>query len=102
MKQVRDKMISVRATPYEKRTVKAFAAEIIKTNRYLKEADVLRELIGLEDTGLITPEMRRRLISELHSHPHIAASIPTQQVADKISPGRHTVKLKSSKKGGRK
>jgi hypothetical protein len=63
-KPKRQKMISVRASEEEIARVKTLAHELIKTNKYLKEADVLRELLSLIDTGLITKEMRRRL-----SHP---------------------------------
>jgi predicted transcriptional regulator len=58
------RMLSVRASDEEKARVKRLAAAIIKANPYVTEADVLRELIGLVDTGLITDEMRRGLQSD--------------------------------------
>lgn len=61
-------MLSVRASEEEVARVKKFAAELIKKNRYLKEADILRELIGLEDTGIITQEMRKRLLCDEDAH----------------------------------
>jgi len=63
-KSKRLKMLSVRASDEEVARVKRLAAAIIKSNPYMKEADVLRELIGLENTGLITNEMRRSLQSD--------------------------------------
>lgn len=59
----RIKMISVRASEEEIARVKALAAEVIKIYPYVKEADVLRELLGLIDTGIITKEMRAKLCS---------------------------------------
>jgi predicted transcriptional regulator len=58
------KMLSVRASDEEKTRVKKLAEAIIKQNPYVTEADVLRELIGLVNTGLITDEMRRSLQSD--------------------------------------
>lgn len=55
------KMLSVRASDEEKARVKKLAEAIIKQNPYVTEADVLRELIGLVNTGLVTDEMRRSL-----------------------------------------
>lgn len=58
----KNKMISVRATEEEFQRVKQFAAEVISNHRYLKASDVVRELLGLENTGIITSEMRKRLL----------------------------------------
>lgn len=57
-------MLSVRASEEEIGRVKKLAAELMRKHRYLKESDVIRELIGLEDTGLITNEMRKKLLGK--------------------------------------
>ncbi len=57
----RTKMISVRASEEEIARVKLFAKGLISKYPYMKEADVLRELLSLVDTGVITEEMRRSL-----------------------------------------
>jgi hypothetical protein len=93
MKPKRTKMLSVRASEEEIQRVKDLAAELMEKNQYITEADVLRELIGLEDTGLITPTMRKRLCSN-----HIPAekNIPTN-----AGSGRQKATLYiPSKKGG--
>lgn len=97
--QKRTKMLSVRASEEEVRIVKQFAAEIRKTNRYAKEADVLRELIGLEDTGLITPTMRKRLLALLREN---TPSIPTKIPAEFEGSHKSTMYVPSLKKGGKK
>jgi len=92
-------MVSVRVTVEEKQRIKAFAAELRRTHRYATEADVLRELIGLEDTGLITPAMRKRLSSQ-HEHAVSATSSFTNSF-----PGPHSAKTRvpsTTKKGGKK
>lgn len=87
-------MLSVRASDEEVQRVRDLAAVLINKNPYLTEADVLRELIGLEDTGLITPAMRKRLRSD---HPAEEA-IPTN-----IGSGRQkATSYLPSKKGGAK
>jgi hypothetical protein len=60
-KEKRSKMISVRASEEEIRRVKDLAAALIEKNPHLKEANILRELLGLVDSGLITREMRWKL-----------------------------------------
>ena len=55
-------MLSFRASEDEVQRIKKLSAELIEKNRYLTEADVLRELVGLENTGLITPAMRASLL----------------------------------------
>jgi hypothetical protein len=80
MRTKRNKMLSVRASDEEIERVKKLAAELIRTHRYLKEADVIRELIGLEDTGLITPEMRRRLLSHSDSNNLSAPAMPVESL----------------------
>lgn len=78
----RQLMLSVRVSEEEKEKVKKLANELKRTHRYLKESDVLRELIGLEDTGLITPEIRKRLRTEavpldpIHTGPPIHPEPP--------------------------
>lgn len=98
-------MISVRATLEEKKRVSAFAAEIIRANRYVTEADVLRELIGIEDTGLITPEMRKRLLPNRpddHDTPtHVPASERLRSIANG-APVKASRIGRPSRKGGRK
>jgi hypothetical protein len=79
-KSKRLKMLSVRASEEEIGRVKELAAELMAKHRYLKEADVIRELIGFENTGLITPEMRQRL----------SGPIELEKVADMAEPaGNH-------------
>lgn len=56
------KMVSFRASEEEVRRIKELSAELIGRNPYLKEADILRELVGLENTGIITKEMRQKLL----------------------------------------
>lgn len=93
-------MVSVRATAEEKQRIKAFAAELRRTHRYLTEADVLRELIGLEDTGLITPAMRKMLSTEKHEH-----DVPAESRFTNSFPGPHSAKTRipsTPKKGGKK
>lgn len=102
MKQKRNKMLSVRASEEEIARVKRFAAELIKKNRYLKEADILRELIGLEDTGLITPEMRRRLRMDHDSDQSISTEIiPIEKIPHILTEGQKII-IPKPKKGGRK
>jgi len=57
----RVKMLSFRVSEEELARVKAVAAEVKKKNRYVQESDVLRELLGLENTGIITPKLRAKL-----------------------------------------
>jgi len=107
MKPKRNKMLSVRASEEEIARVKEFAAVLIKKNRYLTEADILRELIGLENTGLITPEMRRRLRPAQYPEPVIARitdneHIPTEKINRSLPPGPITATSYEPKKGGRK
>lgn len=68
MNSKRTKMISVRASEEEIVKVKALVRKLKTAHRYLKEADVLRELIGLENTGLITSEMRSQLSASEPGH----------------------------------
>lgn len=58
----RTKMVSFRASEEEIQRIKALCAELIEQNRYLKESDILRELVGLENSGLITDATRRKLL----------------------------------------
>jgi hypothetical protein len=60
----RTRMLSVRVTDEEYARVKRVCAEIKIAHRYLTDADIFRELLGLIDTGLIRPAMRRRLQAE--------------------------------------
>jgi hypothetical protein len=60
-KAKRTRMLSFRANEEEIARIKEFAKGLIEKYPYMKEADVLRELVGLVDTGVITPEMRRGL-----------------------------------------
>lgn len=62
-------MLSVRVSDDEIDRIKKLSLDLIQKHKYLKEADVLRELIGLEDTGLITSQMRRTLLPENKSQP---------------------------------
>lgn len=56
-------MVSFRASDDEIARIKSLTAELQKKHPYVKEADVLRELVGLIDTGIITIDMRKRLSS---------------------------------------
>jgi len=58
----RTKMVSFRASEEEIQRLKALCAELIEQNRYLKESDILRELVGLENSGLITDATRQKLL----------------------------------------
>lgn len=91
-------MVSVRATPEEKQRIKAFVAEIKQTNPYLTEADVLRELIGLEDTGLITAAMRKRLCRAHHADQPLLAKVGNSF----LGPHNAKTRIVSTKKGGKK
>jgi predicted DNA-binding protein len=115
MRTKRNKMLSVRASDEEIERVKMLATELIRTHRYLKEADVIRELIGLEDTGLITPEMRRRLLSQPppaniaapatpFTSPDPNTPIPTQPLPpmDPYQSYESTPYVPSQKKGNKK
>jgi hypothetical protein len=57
--------INFRVIPEHKRVLQDFAAEIMATRPYWKEADVWKELMGITDEGVITNEMRRRLRERL-------------------------------------
>lgn len=46
----RNKMVSFRASEEEIQRIKTLSAELIKSNQYLRESDILRELVGLENT----------------------------------------------------
>lgn len=61
----RGKMLSVRASTEEIAAVKRLASEIRERNRYVKDADVLRELIGVTNSGIVTQADRRRLLAYL-------------------------------------
>lgn len=63
MAEKRLKMVSFRASDDEIARIKALTADIQKRHPYVKEADVLRELVGLVDTGIITAGLRKRLLS---------------------------------------
>jgi hypothetical protein len=58
----RTKMLSVRVSDEEMARVKEVAARVKAKNRFVEEADVIRELLGLENNGLITAELRRMLL----------------------------------------
>lgn len=60
------KMVSFRASDDEIARIKLLTAELQKKHPYVKEADVLRELVGLIDTGIITIDMRKKLSSTLN------------------------------------
>jgi hypothetical protein len=56
------KMLSVRVSEEELGRVKKVTALVKKQNKFVEEADVIRELIGLENSGIITPQMRLGLL----------------------------------------
>ena len=51
-------MIAFRATDEEIERIDALVALIQSKYRFMNKSDVLRELVGLERSGLVTPEMR--------------------------------------------
>ena len=65
MGKSKNPIINFRVIPQHKRVLQEFAAEIIATRPYWKEADVWKELMGITDEGVITNEMRRRLRERL-------------------------------------
>ena len=77
-KQKRAKMLSVRASEEEWERVKNFCQRVIRHHPYMTEADVLRELIGLIDTGLITPRMRLELLDPEYSVRPLGTSAETE------------------------
>lgn len=58
----RTRMLSFRVSDEELARVKGVAAKVKEKHRFVEEADVLRELLGLEDNGLITKELRKQLL----------------------------------------
>lgn len=74
-------MVSFRASDDEIARIKSLTAELQKKHPYVKEADVLRELVGLIDTGIITIDMRKRL-SSASGH---KAEFTKQEVEAKLS-----------------
>lgn len=58
----RMKMLSVRVSDEEIARVRGLARKIKKAHPYVKEADVIRELLGLVNTGIITSDIRRELL----------------------------------------
>lgn len=75
MTEKRNKMLAVRASDEEVARFKSLVARLKKSNRYVRDSDVLRELIGFEDTGLITEAMRRELRPET---PNAAGTDPVR------------------------
>lgn len=57
-KPKKQKMLSVRVPPEDAEKLKTLVKKVKERNAYVTEADVIRELIGFLDTGLITTEMR--------------------------------------------
>jgi hypothetical protein len=55
-------MLSFRASEEEIARVKELAAKVIEQNPFATEADVLRNLVGLDNRLKITKEMRARLL----------------------------------------
>jgi hypothetical protein len=85
----RQLMLSVRVTEEEKKRVKKLANDLKRKHRYLKESDVLRELIGFEDTGLITAEIRKSLQSEAIQVDPIPAAPPIHSESPHIPTDPH-------------
>ena len=87
-------MLSVRVSEEELERVKALADKLIRKHRYLKEADVIRELIGLENTGLITKEMRDYL--SLSTEPLIPLEFENPVIPDGSDAPEYADKLPES------
>jgi hypothetical protein len=98
-------MLSFRVSFEEKARAKALAKSLKKRYPYLSLSDVYRELMGFTDTGLITPEMRRTLLSETDfekTDVHTPKPIPTEHRLPIPPPGPVTASIREPKKGGRK
>jgi hypothetical protein len=53
--------LSIRVTEEEKRALRSILPDAQKIRPYVNFSDLVRELLGLTYTGLITPEMRKKL-----------------------------------------
>ena len=53
--------LSVRVTRDERDALREIVRDARKIRPYVNHSDVMRELLGLTYTGLITPEMRKKL-----------------------------------------
>lgn len=53
--------LSIRVTEDEKKALQAILPDAQKIRPYVNFSDLLRELLGLTYTGLITPEIRKKL-----------------------------------------
>jgi hypothetical protein len=60
-KPKRDRMVSVRLYEWEEKRLQDVSSDIMKRNSYLTQADVLRELLSIVDTGVVTKADRERL-----------------------------------------
>ncbi|MGH9827271.1 MAG: hypothetical protein ACREDR_28920 [Blastocatellia bacterium] len=65
----RDQMISIRLTASESARLDAVIELVLKRGAYIKKADVLREILGVVDTGLITTSDRHLLLSPRKRRP---------------------------------
>lgn len=77
------KMLSVRVPVEDADKVKILANWLKRKSPYVKEADVIRELIGFISTGLITKEMRAWL----------AQPGATLEMLDRVSEVPHKVEV---------
>lgn len=57
----RDKMVSVRLNDEELERLESVVNTVLGRERYAKKADVLRELLGVMDTGMVLLTDRERL-----------------------------------------
>lgn len=60
----RDRMVSLRLTEEEFERIEGLIQKIQARQRYVKKADILRELLGVVDTGLISVEERQAIARE--------------------------------------
>lgn len=81
----RDKMVSVRLTDEEQERLEAVIVTVLARERYAKKADVLRELLGVADTGMIMLEDKLALRAAPRPESVVAArKAPIREVLSKI------------------
>jgi len=67
MQEKRQKPVTIRATDSEHKVLTEFAARIKRKNPYMSLSDVLRALIHLDGTGIVTDEDRQFLRTRFES-----------------------------------
>lgn len=73
-------MISFRLTDEELVRVDRVVASAIKRNPHLKKANIMREMIGVIDTGIITKEEREYLKDAPIQDPQEALQVPIKNL----------------------